>query len=412
MQLTIRCALQSFSDYNVDIELGWTVLQLKQHLARTLDFKPEIEHQRLIYAGRYLENGQKISEILKMINVSRTTDEPMEKQVIHMVYNNGKQGSMTTSKDSEGVRRRANAGNVGRSSQNLPQSNIQNMPQPIMGMPYMMDASAQQNHEAWLAAYQNYVAQMMQFYQNAGPFSNGMQMQYGLWNGTQNQYVAFSQLPTNQQQLYGVPFTGQPPLQHVPAQQLLNAQQNPLQNQQPQMPFANAQPNNLQIDAEIQMPDFIDLVYKSIRIALLAMVVYLYSSLERFFFVLCIVGIFWFVHARRGQQNRRDQNEAAAERVQEREQLPIQPNQNNEMVAQPATENNNSPVGNNDSATVAPAAVPNAPQASNVDAAPVPAAAINTTAASTINAWSVFWTTIQSFFTSLIPDNPAPLDVN
>lgn len=28
------------------------------------------------------------------------------------------------------------------------------------------------------------------------------------------------------------------------------------------------------------------------------------------------------------------------------------------------------------------------------------------------NAWTVFWSTISSFFTSLIPENPVPMNVN
>jgi hypothetical protein len=80
----------------------------------------------------------------------------------------------------------------------------------------------------------------------------------------------------------------------------------------------NEQQNQMQVPAPLgaaavnhQMhppPDFLDLIYKSIRFALLAMVLYLYSSLERFFFVIFILAIFWFVHARRGQRRNQQQN--------------------------------------------------------------------------------------------------------
>lgn len=64
---------------------------------------------------------------------------------------------------------------------------------------------------------------------------------------------------------------------------------------------ANVQQNN---EANRVAPDFLDLIYKSIRFILLAMILFLYSSIERFIFVLAMVIIFWFVNARRGRQQR------------------------------------------------------------------------------------------------------------
>lgn len=29
-----------------------------------------------------------------------------------------------------------------------------------------------------------------------------------------------------------------------------------------------------------------------------------------------------------------------------------------------------------------------------------------------MSSWTVFWTTVSSFFTSLIPENPAPVNIN
>lgn len=40
VDLTIRCAMQTFSDRNIECPIGWTVLQLKQHLNKICPSKP------------------------------------------------------------------------------------------------------------------------------------------------------------------------------------------------------------------------------------------------------------------------------------------------------------------------------------------------------------------------------------
>lgn len=172
-------------------------------------------------------------------------------------------------------------------------------------------------------------------------------------------------------------------------QQLPNVQQVA-----PQMPLvANVQQNN---EANRVAPDFLDLIYKSIRFILLAMILFLYSSIERFIFVLAMVIIFWFVNARRGRQQRAREGVVAevAGREAAREVLmlflldfllilPYQA-QNQNVEQQQGIQNG----------TTTPAAEQITP---------------NNAAT---NAWSIFWGTFQAFFTSLIPENQAPLDVN
>jgi len=63
---------------------------------------------------------------------------------------------------------------------------------------------------------------------------------------------------------------------------------------------ANVQQNNEPRAA----PDFLDIIYKSIRFILLGMVLLLYSTIERFVFVLAMIGIFWLVNIFRGRQQR------------------------------------------------------------------------------------------------------------
>lgn len=120
-----------------------------------------------------------------------------------------------------------------------------------------------------------------------------------------------------------------------------------------------------------EQPDLLALLYKSIRFALLIMVLYLYSSVERFFAVVAILGVIWFVQQRRERQQ-----------------------------AQPAhAELGNA---NNDAETPNP----------NPEAERTPQAAVIQPTSNTMNIWNVFWSTVTSFFASLIPENPVPININ
>jgi hypothetical protein len=59
-------------------------------------------------------------------------------------------------------------------------------------------------------------------------------------------------------------------------------------------------------------PDFLDLVYKLVRFAFLAAIVF-YSSIDRIIFVLFLICLMWFVQMRRERENRNvGQNERPA----------------------------------------------------------------------------------------------------
>jgi hypothetical protein len=365
IQLTIRCALQTFSDYNIECFSNWTVLQLKEHLTQICDFKPEVERQRLIYAGHCLKNEQTIKDVLKQQRdgMPRSPDEQLEKQVIHMVY--------TGNVSPPNVRHRSAAATTSTPSSSL--SNGQNTSQSSSvngaGIPMVMPVPTnnfyptqqQDQNQAWMNAYQQYMAQMMPFYKNAVGMPYGVQ--WPMWNPLSQ--AAFAQQAVFAQFSNAAAFGQQFP--HIQQQQI-----------PPQMPLvANVQQNN---EVNRAAPDFLDIIYKSIRFALLAMILLLYSSIERFVFVLVMVGIFWFVNARRGRQQRGRDEGAAAEAA--RALLPPREVQD-QIVQQPEVNDGN--------------LTPTIEQ---------------TTPNNAVNVWNIFWGTVQSFFTSLIPENQPPLDVN
>lgn len=152
---------------------------------------------------------------------------------------------------------------------------------------------------------------------------------------------------------------------------LLPAQQNN-QLQQPQ-PVVEGVNNEAR-----EQPDFLALIYKFFRFALLIIILFLYSSFERFFGAIFLIGIIWFV-----QQQRR-QNHGEQQQI-----------NNIRPEAPDANDNNNNNVN-----------TPNQ-EAGNVEIQPP------NSHPQSFSAWSVFWSTVTSFFASLIPENPhVPVNIN
>lgn len=132
-------------------------------------------------------------------------------------------------------------------------------------------------------------------------------------------------------------------------------------NQQNAAPADEARPPNE------QAPDFLDALYRVVRILILVALV-VYSPVERLAFVVLLICLMMYVQQRRERNGR------------------------------------NAPLG---AAQVGGEAISKSP----VQEAP-PAEEANDSPAPGQSAWSVFWSTVVSFFSSLVPENPVPLNVN
>lgn len=62
-QVTIKSANQKVDDYATKCESNWTVKRLKQHISETHINKPNIEDQRLIYAGNLLKDTHTLKQV-------------------------------------------------------------------------------------------------------------------------------------------------------------------------------------------------------------------------------------------------------------------------------------------------------------------------------------------------------------
>ncbi|KAI1717911.1 homocysteine-responsive endoplasmic reticulum-resident ubiquitin-like domain member 2 protein [Ditylenchus destructor] len=333
-------------------------------------------------------------------------------QVIHLVCS-PKDVLINSPPGTTGLRHRQNAAssstpNSGAPntvpSNNIPLSTDFGTSAMPMQQPFLQ-AAPQNIYEAYAASYQNYMAQvtaMMQhqylYQQNAALAGNAMP---NVAVGAPNIIGAHPAQMLFGQHHFGF---GAPMGAINPAQQFLLAgpmmagvnfvQRNNVGDIPPVVvpPRANVAQNNNNVIDEENRPDILDLAYKSIRFALLVMVLYLYSSIERFFFVLLMICVIWFVQMRRDQQRNR--------------------NNNDPQPARPLNDNNN-----NDDRTPDRMPPPNADNAAGED---LPADGTNpanvqrdpTQINNTVSAWNVFWSTVTSFFASLIPENPVPINVN
>ncbi|XP_037284395.2 homocysteine-induced endoplasmic reticulum protein isoform X5 [Rhipicephalus microplus] len=64
--LVIRAPNQKFGDQQVYCSLDWSVQQLKQHLSNVYPNKPRPEDQKLIYSGQLLENEIALKDVFRM----------------------------------------------------------------------------------------------------------------------------------------------------------------------------------------------------------------------------------------------------------------------------------------------------------------------------------------------------------
>ncbi|VDN51051.1 unnamed protein product [Dracunculus medinensis] len=374
--LLIRCALQLFEDIRINFPIDSTVLQLKNKLADICPSKPEVGRQRLIYAGYCLQDHHTLRSIFEC----HSADSDF--YVIHLVC----PPAVLKDLDNLRLRKKPSSSDSSHSSSQQQQQRQQQqqheMPstqsltssppysyypwQPWPNTNYFIpfDCSDPQflaTYNAYMASYTNYIQQI---------FSN---------NGD------------------SIPNINQHPLGFQFLNQAASVQQQlPEQNVQEE---AGRVDNNRQAVGEVVQDamggviggiedpqrDFLDTVYKAIRLCFLIVLVYAYSTPERFICVILFILGLWFVQARRNQRLDREQAERAAQRN------PVEaPNILQSQATENSSENRNNDNGIQDESYEAAYREP--------------------------TAWTVFWSTcytfITSFFTSLIPDNPVPVNVN
>ncbi|KAI8504802.1 response to unfolded protein [Branchiostoma belcheri] len=70
--LVIKAPNQRYHDQTVECVLGWTVKKLKSHLAEVYPSKPTEQQQRLIYSGKLLEDHHLLKDVLRQYEETST----------------------------------------------------------------------------------------------------------------------------------------------------------------------------------------------------------------------------------------------------------------------------------------------------------------------------------------------------
>ncbi|VDK87930.1 unnamed protein product [Litomosoides sigmodontis] len=367
VRLIIRCALQSFDDLPISCLSSWTVLQLKEKLATDCPPKPEVKKQRLIYAGHCLHDDHTLKSVFEL--------RPIDDGNVHVIHLVCPPKDFNTHAGTSLLRRRttnhaqASSASFGTAAQTQNHNVSSAFPlytyplwtgtaaQGGLATPHSMlvssSAQFQNAYQAYMISYSNYMYQMISALENG-------------FNGIQ-----FPSQPV---------FNSQPEVPQQPPQ--ANQQQRAFEPLAAAPAAGGIVQEAMVGDVDGQQRDFLDVIYKAIRMCFLIMLVYVYSSAERFFGVLVFILLVWFIQARRDRNNRERADRELAAAV------------DNVRQPQQVNVNHDRDVQENEIVT----------------------ARINEGEPREPTAWVVFWSTcytfITSFFSSLIPDNPLPVNIN
>jgi len=194
-------------------------------------------------------------------------------------------------------------------------------------------------------------------------------------------------------------------VQQPQAEPVVQQQEAP-RAQAPQQQAMNAQGGLAPADMDEDDPrnrDWLDYVYMACRASLLLMILYFYSSIERFVFVLLCCTLMYGLQAgwfgRRGQQQEQQPQRAAAPDVAQAN-LPNRPQDQAVAGGERVV---------NAGAEQVDQANRQQPQIQEAAARQTPPQDIPMTAWTVF--WSTCWTFISSFFASLVPERPPPLNM-
>jgi hypothetical protein len=404
VNLTIRCAHQANEDLKIEgAKSDWTVRQLKIYLCDVHPSKPAPERQRIVFAGQLLRDEARLAEYFNRYDNS-------EPHVLHLVYtasieDNVAAAERRAKKETELRQRKPLA------STNPPAEQRQATvpPAPVAGgsqypsqyWQWMMPGQQVQFGTTPDAA-NDWMRQQQQMYAAMNTMMSqwyGQYMQAAYAGGMAGFYPAS---PNQQPNVFGNVVQQQQQMEPVAQQQEVPRAQAPPQQ------AINAQGGMAPADMDEDDPrnrDWLDYVYMACRASLLLMILYFYSSIERFVFVLLCCTLMYGLQAgwfgRRGQQQ--DEQQPQRGPVAGAAQGPL-PNRPHDQAAAGGGERA-------EGAGAEPENEVDRQQAQRQDAAgrrplsqDIP-----------MTAWNVFWTTcwtfISSFFASLVPERPPPLNM-
>ncbi|KAH9494611.1 Homocysteine-responsive endoplasmic reticulum-resident ubiquitin-like domain member 2 protein [Bulinus truncatus] len=425
--LTIKAPNQRMEDQTVDCMLGWTIKKLKQHLEKVYPSKPRHNEQRLIYSGRLLQDHLTLKEILRQYEGSEL---PNNRHTVHLVCSSSSesfsasdskaadesslpQASSSNSNNfikeatpatyGEGLRHRGapnHGDNLNLRSQTQGSAQQTNAhQQPVVNLTPEFPYSPEQY--AWMMqnyAYTQYMMQYMQYYQSA----------------------YYSGLPYNSQ-MFPNSFVQQPST-NVDIQS---------QAQQPQGMAAaaaaaggQAQRANVRMNAqggvdeededEGEPRDWLHHVYFFMRFLTFMGILFFYSNLTRFLVVFTgSLAVFLLQRMRKYWQRDQPQVQQRPQQEQQRpQQVQQQPQQEQQQQQEGSSPQQNSDQGNqNGDSSEAEGELRGEGQEGSTE--PEQQSEQPANDGTRLSRVLIFiGSTIQSFFTSLLPTPPELLEAN
>lgn len=405
--LVIRAPNQKCGDQPVDCPLEWSVQQLKQHLSKVYPSKPRPEDQKLIYSGQLLENQMSLKDVFRLDTgqthilhlVCRPPRESTESSSAIPLRGAASQSGFTSatssvtnipstssvvsnvsSSGSDGLRHRNTSGLQGAQ----PAENVQ-LPLQFQGF-HSGSVSGMANPEQMMQQmavaqqlYAQYYAQYMQFMNQGGVTAT---------RPTAPPVVADP-----------VPPAVAPAAPVAPNN--LAAAPRPAQDNRGLRMNAQGGPLLDEEDDDVAHRDWLDRIYTLSRATILLGIVYFYSSFGRFLVVTGVAVLAylyqggWFAAQRQQQQPEEDRNRAREE-ANNGEENPAEPPPAEQPEPQAAQER---PQGD----------------ANEHQLQEMMDGDLNETAAAPeeqVSPIGTLWTLVTTFFTSLIPEQPAPVNVN
>ncbi|CAN7992285.1 unnamed protein product [Ixodes hexagonus] len=410
--LVIRAPNQKFGDQPVDCPLDWSVQQLKQHLSKVYPSKPRPEDQKLIYSGQLLENQMSLKDVFRLdtgqthilhlvCRSSRESPESSHSAIplkaasqsglasanssVTSMPSTSSVGSTIPSPSSDGLRHRSTSGLQGGQAAPNGQFPLQFPGLPAGAVPAV--ASPEQMMQQMAVAqqlYAQYFTQYMQFMSQGGV------------------PVARPAAP---------PVTAEPvPPAMAPAAPVapnnVAAVARPAQDNRGLRMNAQGGPLLDEEDDDAAQRDWLDWIYTLSRATILLGIVYYYSSFGRFLVVtgMAVLAYLyqggWFAAQRRQQQREEDRNRARevanngepnAAPAEPRPAAQPEPQAAHERPQRDANEHQLEEMMDGD--LNEDAAVPAVPE-------------------ERVSPITMMWTVVTTFFTSLIPEQPPPVNVN
>uniref|UniRef100_A0A1W7RAE0 Homocysteine-responsive endoplasmic reticulum-resident ubiquitin-like domain member 2 n=1 Tax=Hadrurus spadix TaxID=141984 RepID=A0A1W7RAE0_9SCOR len=375
VKVLIKTPNQKVNDQSLECLLDWTVNRLKLHISETYPGKPSIEEQKLIYSGRLLHDHLKLKDILRHENegphifhlVCARKDSTAASSLATTINDIENCSQRTTSSQStvmtsEGIRHRT-------TSQQANQNFSTTLSMPTFPV------SPEQMAQQMIAMQQMYAYYMTQYLQQtqmvATPTTTleaSTATQAPIVNNVANQNIGAPARPVNENVR-------------------MNAQGGPLLDDE---------------EEEFRNRDWLDWFYTLSRGLVLLTIVYFYSSPGRF---MIVTGIAILAYLYQGGffGVRQQQND----------------NENHPEQRQNERANNNEPQLPNRSTSVPPEQQLNqqevqsdVQQLDNIEDEREQTEQIQDEDNRPFPIVTTAWTFVSSFFSSLIPEQPAPVDIN